>query len=172
MSEETEERVKEFPVFDLVIKSLLELPYVNEENVGVSATLTLEYGSGTEHTDRQNFVIRLIFTFLLAFGTGGAKDFLFRHPLYHEDSEESHDAMVVRTHEFVAIDATSSGRELFQNKLVYHQALANGTKIFTPVLSIFQNATGPKVPPLPQFMDDWRQTGAFKSLESNYLRRT
>ncbi|GFH57330.1 predicted protein [Chaetoceros tenuissimus] len=163
---------KEFSVFNLVLDSLLELPYVNEENIGISATLTIENGSGTEHTDRQNFAIRLIFTFLLAFGTGGAKDFLFRHPVYHGDSEESHDAMVVRTHEFVAIDATSSGRELFEDKLVYHQALANSTKILTPVLSIFQNATGPKVPPLPQFIAEWRQTGAFKSLESNYLRRT
>lgn len=155
----------EFSVLNLVIDSLLELPYVTEENIGISASLTLEYGSGTEHTDRQNFAIRLIFTFLLAFGTGGAKDFLFRHPLYHGESEESHDAMVVRSHEFVAIDATSSGRELFEDKLVHHQALANGTKILTPVLSIF----GPDVPPLPQFIADWKQTGAFSSLEENYL---
>ena len=151
-----ETMTREFSVFDRVINSLLGLTYV--DSIGFSATLTLAYGAGTDHTDRQNFVIRLIFTFILERGANGAKVFIFRHG-------NKRDSMKVRTHEFVAIDATGSGRELFEEKLVSHQALANASEIFTVTLSLF----GENIPPLPQVMADWEKSGSFTSYGSSYL---
>lgn len=149
---------REFSGFDRVINSLLTLTYVNENSIGFSATLTLAYGAGTDHCDRQEFGIRLIFTFLLEWGADGEKVFIFHHG-------NKRDPMKVRTHEFVAIDATGSGRELFEEKLVSHQALANASKILTVTLSLF----GENIPPLPQVMADLEKTGAFTSFGSRYL---
>lgn len=130
---------KEFSVFSNVLKFLLELSYINEESISISATLTKEYGSGIEHVVRQNYAIRLIFTFLLKKGTGGApgaKDFLFRHPLYHGKYEENHDSMFVRSHEEYVLEFLRVVRESSEALNTLGACLAYAT-ILSPVLPYF-----------------------------------
>lgn len=152
---------------DIVIDSILKIKYVKKKNLKYNATLSKPSAHGTKHSDLMDFLVRLVFTFMLSEETGEielVKHFLISHPDYNNGMEES---MAIGCHEFVVLDSKSSGSAEEWKKMM-HQAKAPDCEVLTFVVSVYGDDL-PEGITLEKFMEDWKKAGGnFETYDEDY----